>query len=71
MLSKSICQKCYENHGKQWDEALWCDEAIKHFVVCPAIVAVKNFGNIVGRLVKSSNPPPDYCPYHLEHILEE
>lgn len=74
MLTKTICQQCYENHGKKWepvDNDLWCDENIRHFVVCPAVVDVKNFGNFWERLRASDKAPPDHCPYHLEHILEE
>ena len=69
MLSKRICEQCYEAHG--YDSVL--KEVWKPFqgrveAVCPrtnrhSIQKMFDFADV-------KHPPPEYCPYALEHIIE-
>ena len=66
MLSKEICKKCCNisatNMAVEWnkqDEENWR----KHFVCCP--FSPKNLQSSIFC------SPPVWCPYALEHVVQE
>jgi len=74
MLIKSICQHCWEKHPLEdegdcqvWndlDEEFWGHDIVHCPVVC---VNPSGYGN--RRMAVVSEDVPDWCPFHLEHVL--
>ena len=73
MLNKELCKRCWE-HGKadnlngfgwaQIDEEDWKNKKI---VVCSL-----RYAALLPHptIIKTTEPPPDNCPYLLEHIVD-
>jgi len=75
MLTKEFCVRCFaQSNRAQWDsykERWWSG---KHgrinfgFVLCPPWDGTLS---IREKMRKVRNEPPDYCPFYLEHKLNE
>jgi len=64
MLNKECCKKCHKNRLGEWDEIDDVDWR-QGEIFCPD-------DNVELREVyggKITEPPPDDCPFILEHIL--
>jgi hypothetical protein len=59
MLNKAICKQCIETHEVEWYE-LWENQGL---VWC--------IHNIPYPTRKITAPPPEHCPYNLEHQVME
>ena len=63
MLNKEVCIKCYNKHAEfyaPFDGGVFID--ISNRMPCPACFSPKSFTYIY-------KPPPEWCPYALEHAL--
>lgn len=60
-LSKAVCKRCRLYHNEWWDDHAWRDA---ERIVCPPRLSPeqRHCNNI-------HKPPPDFCPYFLEHLL--
>ena len=64
MLNKTVCKYCYEKTFPPDSEWAWTayyekNWEINNSIFCP------NYGFRTG----TKEPPPDECPYILEHVL--
>ena len=69
MLAKAVCMKCKcKNSLVGWSissEGYWNDGS----VCCPAVFDAEKRQNVFTRSVQVKEPPPNKCPYTLEHAL--
>jgi len=65
MLRKELCKRCW-NEKSEWteyDEKYWQEGK----VLCP----YPYFENYEEWIRKTTEKPPKYCPYLLEHVLSK
>ena len=62
-LSKKICKRCINQSISTWQS--YDDERWKNGVVtCPDV-------NVAYWVLVKGKSPPTYCPYILEHLINE
>ena len=81
-LSKTVCMACYRRWGMVWSinphsdvpiaksaEQLWEEKPVG-IVDCPEGTYAGDKG-FWGGAVRINEDPPGWCPFELEHVLEE
>lgn len=76
MLNKEICIKCIKKWNKEkriyhyWnteDENRWNNNQI-FCIIDSKVAGISNYRKH-RYIINTNEPPPDFCPYRLEHII--
>jgi hypothetical protein len=69
MLNKEFCKRCHVQYfmGNRWTVLVDNQWEENKLISCP--LALHN--SFEFPTCKISDPPPEWCPYALEHVLNE
>jgi len=73
MLSKKICQKCYEYYDWPWESAqnnlMVPRDDGPPWPTSQRIMCLSR-ETLPLHIARTNEPPPEWCPFSLEHVLE-